>query len=82
MEIGLLIGGNCSKAVEPEEVLPSKDSGPFAFRTPLAWCVVGLLCAYWAKVRKESSSTCSQTVVQDTGSSYRKNSIPSFRYVQ
>ena len=37
---GLLIGGNCSKALEPLEVIPSKDSGPYAFRTLLRWCVV------------------------------------------
>ena len=34
-KIGLAIGANCSKALEPEEVLPSKDGGSFAFRTPL-----------------------------------------------
>ena len=42
-EIGLLIGVNCLKTLEPEEVLPSKDGGSFAFRTPLGWCTVELL---------------------------------------
>ena len=37
---GLLIGGNCSKVLEPLEVIPSKDSGPYAFRTLLRWCIV------------------------------------------
>ena len=53
-EIGLLIGTNCLKALEPEEVLPTKDGGPFAFRTPLGWCVVELL----TKLGRESSVSC------------------------
>ena len=61
MDIGLLIGANCSTVLEPEEVLPSKDSEPFAFRTPLGWFVVGL----FTKFRKESSICCNQIVVQD-----------------
>ena len=32
-EIGLLIGANSAKALEPQEVIPSKDGGPFAFRS-------------------------------------------------
>ena len=61
MEIGLPIGANCSKALEPEEVLLSKDGEPFPFRTPLGWCAVGLL----TKFGKESSISCNQIVVQD-----------------
>ena len=45
----------------PEEVLPSKNGGPFAFRTPLGWCVVGLL----TKLGRESSISCNGIVVQD-----------------
>ena len=60
-EIGLLIGANCLKALEPEEVLPTKDGGPFAFRTPLGWCVVELL----TKLGRESSVSCNWIVVKD-----------------
>ena len=28
-KIGLLIGTNCPKAIEPKDVVPSKDGGPF-----------------------------------------------------
>ena len=34
-EIGLLTGASCAKALELQEVIPSKDGGPFAFRSPL-----------------------------------------------
>ena len=61
MEIGLLTGANCSKALEREEKLPSKDGGPFAFGTPLIWCVVGLS----TKFGRENSISCNQNVVQD-----------------
>ena len=30
--IGILILGNCSKALEPREVIPSKNGGPYVFR--------------------------------------------------
>ena len=39
IEIGLLIGANCAKALELQEVIPSKDGGSFACRSPLGWCV-------------------------------------------
>ena len=39
--IGLLIGANCAKALEPHQVIPSVDDGPFAVKTALGWCVSG-----------------------------------------
>ena len=41
--VGLLIGNNCKKALEPIEVVPSQGDGPYAIRTCLGWCVVGSL---------------------------------------
>ena len=61
IEIGLLIGADCAKALEPQEVIPSKNGGPFAFRTTLGWCVVGPL----AKPSKRNSISCHQLIVQD-----------------
>ena len=37
--VGLLIGRNCPKAMEPVEVIPSEGEGPYAYRTRLGWCV-------------------------------------------
>ena len=39
--ISLIIGSNCPKAVEPIECIPSRDSGPFAYRSGLGWCAAG-----------------------------------------
>ena len=41
VNVELLIGANCAKALEPIEVIPSKGDGPYAMRTVLGWCVVG-----------------------------------------
>ena len=38
---GLLIGANCTKTLEPVQVLQGRNGGPYAFRTRLGWCVVG-----------------------------------------
>ena len=40
VKIRLLIGANCSRALEPEMVIHSEVDGPYAFRTVLGWCIV------------------------------------------
>lgn len=49
-EIGILIGNNVPKAMEPMEVISSEGQGPFAVRTRLGWTVHGVK-------NKESSHT-------------------------
>ena len=39
--MNLLIGTNCLEALEPVEVIPRQNDGPYAIRTALGWCVVG-----------------------------------------
>ena len=51
IEIGLLIGADFAKALEPQEMTSSKNGRPFAFRTRLEWFVVGSL----AKLSKKNS---------------------------
>ena len=41
LEVGLLIGANCVKALEPQEVINSRNDGPFAFKSRLGWCITG-----------------------------------------
>ena len=40
IEIGMLIGANCMEALEPFEIIYSKNDGPYAYRTKLGWCIV------------------------------------------
>lgn len=42
-EIGLLIGANVPRAMEPLQVISSMDDGPYAMRTILGWTVNGPL---------------------------------------
>ncbi|XP_056001985.1 uncharacterized protein LOC125664373 [Ostrea edulis] len=42
-DIGLLIGVNVPKALEPWEIIPSASNGPFAVKTLLGWVINGPL---------------------------------------
>ena len=64
ISIGLLIGGNSSKALEPLEVIPSKDGGPYAFRTLLGWCIVGTI----GETAFSTTVSCNRISVQDMAS--------------
>jgi len=39
--LGIIIGANCPKALEPQEIIPSTSSGPYASRSLLGWRVIG-----------------------------------------
>ena len=39
IELGMLIGANFVKALEPHKIIPSKDGGPYAYQTKLCWCI-------------------------------------------
>ena len=41
VDIGLLIGCNCPKAIKPIEVIRGKGEEPYAVRTSLGWSIVG-----------------------------------------
>ncbi|KAK3738623.1 hypothetical protein QZH41_009490, partial [Actinostola sp. cb2023] len=44
VEVGMLIGTNCVRAVKPREVIPGKDDDPYGIRTELGWGIVGRVC--------------------------------------
>ena len=41
IEMGLLIGCNCPRAIKPKELITGKSEDPYAVRTLLGWCIVG-----------------------------------------
>ena len=41
LDVGILIGSNCPKAIKPKEVISGKSQDPYAVRTLLGWCIVG-----------------------------------------
>ena len=65
VKIGLLIGGNCSKALEPNRIIPSRNDRPYDFRTILGWCVVGPV---QKDAELEPNISCLRVSVTKTGS--------------
>ena len=61
IEIGMLIGANCIKALEPLEIISSRNDGPYAQRTKLGWCIVGPI------INKSSNKSvkCNHIAVKD-----------------
>ena len=43
ISVGLLIGANCTKSLEPLNIIPSCDIDPNAFHARLGWCIVVLV---------------------------------------
>ena len=41
IEVGLLIGTNCIKVLEPLTLIAINNGGPYAYQTRLGWCIVG-----------------------------------------
>ena len=41
LHLGLIIGANCPKALEPQEIIPGAENGPYASRSLLGWRVIG-----------------------------------------
>ena len=61
----LLIGANCVEALQPLEVIPSQQEGPYVYKTILGWYVVGNMvdekqdafsCNWIAVLQAESGS--------------------------
>ena len=41
--VGLLSEANCTKALEPLELLQNRNEAPYAFKARPGWCIVGSL---------------------------------------
>ncbi len=61
--IGLLVGGDCAKAMEPHKVIPSSNGGPYAVRTPLGWCVSGPVSS--SESFSDENLFCNMIAVED-----------------
>ena len=72
VEIGLLIGANCSKALEPNKIIPSRNGRLYAFRSILGWCVVGPV---HKEVDLEQNLSCHKVSVTEIGSSKIANHL-------
>ncbi|XP_020611249.1 uncharacterized protein LOC110049762 [Orbicella faveolata] len=66
VEIGLLIGCNCPKAIKPTEVVKGKSEEPYAVRTLLGWSIVGPVTPTGTPVDDHAiDSTCHRTLARE-----------------
>ncbi|XP_072170025.1 uncharacterized protein [Diadema setosum] len=70
IEVSLLIGNNCTRAIRPREVLAGGDDDPYAMRTILGWGVVGRVCQ--TPIQDDHGATCHKMQVSE--------SYPNFTY--
>ena len=63
IEVGLIIRVNCFQAVEPLEFIPSKNNGPYAYKTTLGWYIYGPIET--SKINKREIN-CNLMTVQQT----------------
>ena len=62
VEIGLLIGINCARAIKPLEVVPGNGNEPYAVKTALGWGVIGMMCPSSLNPTNEPSFSASTQV--------------------
>ena len=70
LEIGLLIGCNCPKAIKPKEVILGKGEDPYALRTLLGWGIVGPVGSAKHQGRDEvecTTSMCNRILTREIG---------------
>ena len=61
IEIGMLVGASCMKALELLKVILSKDGGPYPYQTKLGWCIVRPI----QNVGHQNSLKCNRVAVKD-----------------
>ena len=64
IEVGMLIGTNCMKALEPMKIIYRRNGGPYAYRMKLGWCIVGPITTS----KNGGSVKCHRIAVKDVAS--------------
>lgn len=68
VDVGILIGCNCPKALKPQEVILGDDDDPYAIRTLLGWGIIGpVKPGEGLSVREDGVSTCNRVVTSEIG---------------
>ena len=62
VQVHLMIGANCMKALEPTKIIHSEGGSPYANKTRLGWCVVGPINC----ISKCITTSCNCVTVRDT----------------
>ena len=65
VQVGLLIGANCMKALKPTKIIHSEGGGQYVYKTRFGWCVVGPI----NYINKGVATSCNRVAVRDVASS-------------
>ncbi|KAK3737845.1 hypothetical protein QZH41_004783 [Actinostola sp. cb2023] len=76
LEVGMLIGTNCPKAIKPREILPGSDNDPYGIRTDLGWGIVGRVCRSPPKEEDEHSTCAHRTVITEQVAPDKDETLP------
>ena len=77
IEVGMLIGTNCPKAIKPREVLPGSDDDPYGIRTDLGWGIVGRVCKSPLKDADEEQACTHRTMMSEQLTLDQEEKLPS-----
>ena len=70
VEVGLLIGCNCPKALKPQEVVLGNDNDPYAVKTKLGWGIIGPVSPS-SPDNEDDASFCHRIVTCEVGNTRR-----------
>ena len=73
--VGLLIGANVTKALEPHEVVASDGPGPYAKRSVLGWCIDGPI-----ETNNSRSSRCHNIVLKTAATDISTNKLATHHF--
>ena len=62
--IGLIIGADWPRALQPQKVIASENDGPFSMQTSVGWCVSGPARKH---LKYCDEITCNRIQVEETG---------------
>ncbi len=65
VEVGLLIGLSCTKAIKPKEVIPGSEDEPYAVRTVLGWGVIGVVDKNSGVYEENSNISVNRTIANE-----------------
>ena len=76
VDVGILIGCNCPRAIKPREVILGKGDDPYAVRTLLGWCTIGPVIPHQNAQEDGDESdvaTCNRIMSHEIGSDIPTN---------
>ena len=65
LDVGILIGSNCPKAIKPKEVIAGKSEDPYAVRTLLGWSIVGPASRSETPLDEDGVVTCNRIIAHE-----------------